>query len=586
MKHSVIKHLSPFIRPYLRQFFMALLASIVGVLALLGVVQVVRVMVDNALTPSIGASAPLNQIILVFICLTLVMASAIYFRTLYFKMAGERVVADLRDATYGHVLGLDASFFEQNRSGDTTSRLTADVAVLQHTLEASLPIALRGFFQAIGGGGLMVYTSMHLSGIVLFVVAMVMIAAVFFGRIVRRYGKQVQESMADANARITETLQGVRVVQSLNQQQYEHQKLKNILGQQIMLAEKYNKTRAGFFAFATFSIFMAMAVVFWFGGHAVLAGSLSQGELTAFLVYSVVAALGIGSLIEVFSALNTASGAIERIVTLQNAFSEIRDPEKPLNLPKAKTGRKLSGRKLEFHDVTFNYPNQQEPTLKNISFSAHAGEKIAIVGHSGAGKSTLFQLIPRFFDVQQGAITLDGINIKDLSLKELRANVGVVEQDVFLFADTIMENIRYSQPEATDEDVISAAKQAQADGFIKQLSEGYATQIGERGVKLSGGQRQRLAIARTLLASPPLLLLDEATSHLDAESEKAVQDALLKAQQGRTTLAIAHRLATVKSAKTILVLEKGEIVARGTHKELMAKSKLYKRLAELQFIEH
>lgn len=568
------------LRPYRGRVAVALVSNLFSVAALLGLVQVVRVMVDKTFNTAGTPAISLEGILLAFIALALVMAFTTYLRTVHFKMVGEHVVADLREKTFRHVLELDATFFEAHRSGHITSRLTADIAMLQHAIEASMPIAQRGIFQAIGGVALMVYTSPHLSGVILAVVALVMLLAVFFGRVVRRYGKQVQDIVADVNAQITETLQGVRVVQSLNQQAGEHARLKNTLNQQLALAEKYNRTRGGFFAFATFSLLAAMAAVFWFGGQAVLEGALSQGQLTAFLGYSLVAALGIGSLIEVFSAISNAAGAAERLVDLQKTVPDIKSPARPETLPKAKGGRALG-----FHDVTFTYPNKSQPTLKNVSFEAAPGDMIAIVGLSGAGKSTVFQLIPRFFDPQQGRITLDGKDITSLRLEDLRANVGIVAQDVFLFAGTVLENIRYGNPDATEQAVRQAARQAQADGFIQALPEGYQTQIGERGVKLSGGQRQRLAIARALLKAPTLLLLDEATSHLDAESEQEVQKALLEAQTGRTTIAIAHRLATVQAAKTILVLDKGQVVASGTHKELMAQSPLYKRLASLQFLD-
>ena len=579
MKNVLSANFLPLLRPYRGRLLVAVVASVVSVGALLGLVQVVRLMVDSTFAQGSSAGASLAHVLVVFTGLAFLMALATYFRTVHFKMVGEYVVADLRENTFNHVLGLDAAFFEQHRTGSIASRLTADISLLQHAIEASVPIALRGAFQAAGGVALMVYTSVHLSGVILAVVALVMVLAVLFGRMVRRYGKKVQDIVADVNAQITETLQGVRVVQSLNQQEGEHRRLQNTLRRQLHLAEKYNRTRGGFFAFATFSIFTAMAAVFWFGGQAVLAGTLSQGELTAFLVYSLVAALGIGSLIEVFSALSNAAGAVERLVELQQTTPAIQPPQKPQKLPAVGQGRQL-----DFDKVSFTYPNKNAPTLKNISFEAGAGDVVAIVGPSGAGKSTIFQLIPRFFDPQQGEVRLDGLDVKTLALEDLRANVGIVAQDVFLFAGTVLENIRYSRPEATDQEVIQTARQAQAHGFIEELPEGYHTQIGERGVKLSGGQRQRLAIARTLLKNPPLLLLDEATSHLDAASEQDVQKALQEAQQGRTTIAIAHRLATVRAAKLIIVLDRGEIAATGTHQELMANSPLYKKLATLQFM--
>lgn len=575
-----MKTLLPLLRPYKGRMLVAIVASIVGVGALLGLVQVVRVMVDSTFAQSAATGYGLASVLALFIFLAALMAFATYLRTVHFKMVGEYVVAKLRQNAFSHVLGLDPAFFEEHRSGETTSRLTADVAVLQHALETSLPIALRGGFQAIGGVALMVFTSWQLSGVILAVVAVVMLLAVLFGRVVRRYGSAVQDHVADANARITESLQGVRVIQSLNQQEAESRKLEDTLQKQLQLAEKYNKARGGFFAFAILSLFCAMAAVFWFGGQAVFAGNISQGELTAFLVYSLIAALGIGSLIEVFSALANAGGAAQRLFGLLETSPAIKNPTAPKKLPPAREGRSLC-----FEGVTFTYPNKPAPTLKDLSFEAAAGDMIAIVGLSGSGKSTIFQLIPRFFEPQKGGIKLDGVDISHLSLRDLRANIGVVAQDVFLFAGSVRENIRYGKADATDDEVLNAARMAQADTFIDALPEGFETEIGERGVKLSGGQRQRIAIARALLQAPPVLLLDEATSHLDAESEQAVQKALLKAQSGRTTLAIAHRLATVQAAKSIIVLDKGQVAAIGTHKQLMANNPLYKRLASLQLLD-
>ncbi len=575
---GTIRQLWPFLQAHRKRLFLALFASMVGVAAMLGVVQTVRLLVDNTL--SMPDTSALGQTLALFLIFVGLMAAATYFRVVHFKMVGEYVVMAIRQKVFAHVLGLDAKFFEEQRIGDVSSRLTSDIAVMQHALEASLPIALRGLLQMLGGMALMVWTSSHLSVVILAVVAIVMVLAVIFGQVVRRYGRQMQSQVSDAAAQITESLQGIKVVQSYGQQPQENDKFAATLDKQLQIARKYNKARGLFFAFATSCIFGAVAVVLWFGGQDVVAETMTTGHLAAFLMYSLITALGIGSLIEVFSSLQTAAGATERLFSLLDAKSTITDPKNPKVLPKSGNGRSIV-----FNDLTFAYPNSPEKNaLTNINFKVDNGEMVAIVGMSGAGKSTIFQLIMRFFDPQQGSISIDGIDIRSLRLNELRQNIGIVSQDVFLFAGNVLDNIRYGKPEASDEEVFEAAKLAQAHDFIEQLPQGYNTIIGERGVRLSGGQRQRLAIARTILCRPPVLLLDEATSHLDAASEQAVQKALAELHSNRTTITIAHRLSTVKTAKHILLIDDGKLIVQGSHSQLMKSNPLYKKLATLQFI--
>lgn len=574
----VYKRLRPFVAGHYGRAAIAFMASVVSVGGLLGVVQSVRLLVDKTFT-SLAPDA-LGHAIGIFLVFVSLMAMGTYFRTMNFKMLGEEVVAALRQKVFAHVLTLDGGFFQKNRMGDLTSRLTADVAVLQHGLDISLPIGLRGLLQAIGGISLMVLTSPHLSVVILAVVLAVMVVAVAFGRYVRRYGRLMQDQVANAAAQITETLHGIRVVQAFSQEPQETEKFNNTMRTQLRLAHQYNRARGLFFAFATVCVFGAVAAVLWVGGLAVEQQTITTGELTAFLMYSLIAALGIGSLVEVVSSLQTAAGAAERLFGMLDVQSPLLAPLETKHLPKTATGRVLT-----FENVSFTYPEQAKPVLNNLNFTLKAGETVALVGLSGAGKSTLIDLILRFYDPEGGTIKLDGVPLPAFSFKELRKNMALVSQDIFLFAGTVAENIKYGAPNATDTEIKAAATAAQADGFIQALPKGYNTPIGERGTRLSGGQRQRIAVARALLCKPQILLLDEATSHLDAEAEDALQAALNQTKGQRTVITIAHRLATVKNADRILVLDQGTLAAEGTHAQLLKKNELYKRLAAIQFLD-
>ena len=575
---QALRQIWQFIRPYRGDLIIALIGMAVGTGAMLGMVQGVRLLVDHAFGQQ--DTAGFERALTLLLVLVLLMVVSMYVRVVRFRMVGERAVADLRQSVFNHLLRLDAGYFETRRVGELVARLTADAAIMQQTLELALPIAIRSTLQLVGGMALLLVTSFKLTALVLLTVLIIMVLAIAFGRRVRTYGRDMQQQIADVGAHIEQVVGGIRVVQGYVQEMREQEAFRAIIKRQMDLAWAYNRARGAFFSIVILSIFGAITAVLWYGGMAVMHGQMSPGTLLSFMVYSMFVALGAGSLVEVWSSVQAAAGASERMLDVLSAESVIADPATPKSLPTAKNGRHLV-----LDKVTFCYPSRPEQAaLSDVSFTVEPGQMVAVVGPSGAGKSTLFQLLLRVYDPQQGCLSMDNIPIQDLALSQLRQEIGLVAQDVNLFNMTVADNIRYGRPEATDEEVMTAAKLAQAHDFIMQLPEGYETFVGERGVRLSGGQRQRVAIARTVLCEPPVLLLDEATSHLDAESEQKFQQALEVVMQNRTTLVIAHRLATVQAAAKIIVMDGGKVVASGTHQELLKQSPIYKRLAELQFV--
>ena len=575
---QALRQIWRFIRPYQGDLIIALIGMAVGTGAMLGMVQGVRLLVDHAFGQQ--DTAGFERALMLLLVLVLLMVVSMYVRVVRFRMVGERAVADLRQSVFNHLLRLDAGYFETRRVGELVARLTADAAIMQQTLELALPIAIRSTLQLVGGMALLLVTSFKLTGLVLLTVLVIMVLAIAFGRRVRTYGRDMQQQIADVGAHIEQVIGGIRVVQGYVQEMREQEAFRTIIKRQMDLAWAYNRARGVFFSIVILSIFGAITAVLWYGGMAVMHGQMSPGTLLSFMVYSIFVALGAGSLVEVWSSVQAAAGASERMLDVLSAESNIADPVTPKSLPTA-----TNGRHLVLDKVNFCYPSRPEQAaLSNVSFTAEPGQMVAVVGPSGAGKSTLFQLLLRVYDPQHGCLSIDSIPIQDLALSQLRQEIGLVAQDVNLFNMTVADNIRYGRPEATDEEVMNAAKLAQAHDFIMELPDGYETLVGERGVRLSGGQRQRVAIARTVLCAPPVLLLDEATSHLDAESEQKFQQALEVVMQNRTTLVIAHRLATVQAAAKIIVMDGGKVVASGTHQELLKQSPIYKRLAELQFV--
>lgn len=512
--------------------------------------------------------------------LVLFTAQAIFsfFRVALFVDVTENTLASLRNTTYQRLICLPMSFFANRRVGELNSRLASDISLLQDTLTTTIAEFLRQFILIIGGIAFLSLTSVKLTLIMLSVVPLLAIIAVIFGRYIRKVSRMVQDKIADSNTIVEETLQGISNVKSFTNELFEITRYKKSTAEIVQQALKGGKARGAFASFIILAVFGAIVFVIWYGVRMVNTGELSIGSMFQFVLYSVFVGASIGGIAELYASIQKAIGATERI------FEIIDETPEDINLDsKIEFSKKLSGN-VVFQSVKFSYPSRKEvEVLKNISFSANSGEQIAIVGPSGAGKSTLVSLLFRFYDPQSGVIQIDGKNIKDYPLSYLRSQMAVVPQDVLLFGGTIKENIAYGKPNTSFDEIVEAAKKANAHSFIESFPDKYNTLVGERGVKLSGGQRQRIAIARAVLKDPAILILDEATSSLDSESERLVQEALEKLMKGRTSIVIAHRLSTVKSSNKIVVIDKGEVAETGSHEELIKKENgIYRHLSSLQ----
>lgn len=570
-----MRQLVPFLMVYKGVMCGAALALLVAGVTVLSIVGGLRYVIDRGFVAD--NPAMLDRTLLQVLIAIVVLATATFARYSLVTWLGERVIADLRRTVYNHILKLSPAFFEVTRSGDILSRLSSDTSILQSLIGSSISVALRNCVLLIGGIGMMLTTSPKLTGFVLAGIPIVVAPIVFFGRRVRKLSKVNQERIADINANAEETIYGIRTVQAFGHEQISSQAFNDQIEESVKSASRHIRMRASLTALVIFLVFSAIGFVLWVGGHDVLNHAITAGQLSAFVGYAAIAAGAVGAISETMGDLNRASGATERIFDLIAVKPDIDAPEHPQTLPKAE-GR------LEFDNVSFTYPAKPDaPALQNINFKIEPGERVAIVGPSGAGKTTLFQLALRFYDPQQGTIKLDGIDIRQASPSDVRARMGLVPQDSVIFSTNAWQNIGYGNPDASQDDIRRAAGAAYADSFLSALPDGYNTFLGEKGVRMSGGQRQRIAIARAILRNPSILLLDEATSALDAESEHLVQQALDRLMQGRTTLIIAHRLATVMNADRILVVDQGQIVATGTHNSLIADGGLYSRLASLQF---
>jgi len=520
-----------------------------------------------------------NTIALGLILILFLQSFCSFFRLSLFVNFTENTLANLRLSLYTNLVKLPMTFFSQKRVGELNSRISADITQIQDTLTSTIAEFLRQFILIIGGVILLATESFKLTLLMLAVVPLVAVAAVIFGRFIRKYSKQVQDQVAESQVIVEETMQGISIVKAFANEWYEVARYKGKISEVVKLAIKGGKYRGYFASFIIFCLFGAIVAVVWYGVRLSIAGEMSVGQLISFVLYSTFVGASFGGIAELYAQIQKAIGATERVFELLE-----ETPEKISASQNGTPLEKIKGN-VTFNNVAFSYPSRKEvEVLKNVTFSAEFGQKIAIVGPSGAGKSTISSLLLRFYDITSGEIKVDGKNIYDYDLENLRGNMSIVPQDVILFGGTIKENIAYGKPDATDDEIMLAAKQANALNFVEGFPEKFETVVGERGVKLSGGQRQRIAIARALLKNPSILILDEATSSLDSESEKLVQEALEVLMEGRTSIIIAHRLSTIRNADKILVLDNGKITEEGTHQELInLENGIYKNLSNLQF---
>jgi ATP-binding cassette subfamily B protein len=568
--------LVPYIFRYRSKVFAAMFFLLLATAMTLVLPLAVRRMIDHGFSTSDSAFIADYFAMLVVIAALLALASAGRYYTVI--TLGERIVSDLRRDVFAHVTELSPAFFDKAQSGEIVSRLAADTTQVKSAVGATASLALRNLLMGIGALGMMVFTSPKLSGLVIVAIPVVVLPLVAFGRSVRRKSRMAQDTLAGATAYASEQIASVRTLQAFTNEKLVTGRFAAAVESAFEAARASVKARAILTFVAIFTIFSSVVAVLWFGSRDVLSGVMSPGTLGQFLIYSVLAAGALGALSEVWGELSQAAGAAERLTELLAEAPAIAAPASPKALPLP------AGGLVEFRDVHFSYPARPDrPALHGLTFSVNPGETVAIVGPSGAGKSTILSLILRYYDPDAGQVLIDGVDLRDASPADFRARISIVPQDVMVFAATARDNIAFGKPDATDAEVEAAARDALADGFIGNLDQGFDAQVGERGVTLSGGQRQRIAIARAILRDAPILLLDEATSALDAESETLVQTALERLMQGRTTLVIAHRLATVLRADRILVMDDGHIVEEGTHKSLVAKGGVYARLARLQF---